>query len=370
MSVNKLCAIFSVASHYREVIYRKIDANYDCDWFFSNEKTDVKLLDLSLLKSVSIKSYKKLFGSLYLIKGIQTLLCEKKYDAYLVINSPLCPSVWLFLLRAKLFYPRKKIFLWGHGWYGRENFLKKIIKRLMLNASTGVFVYGEYAKCVAESYGCNGSKIFPIHNSLDYDKQLSIRNKLSIGDIYKSHFNNINPTIIFIGRLAKSKKLEQLIEVLAILRNRGHRYNLVLIGDGEARNNLEDTASKLNIREFVWFYGACYDEFENANLIYNADLCVSPGNVGLTAVHSMMFGTPVITHNNFPYQGPEFETIRSGETGDFFHQNDIDDLCVKILHWFEHHGNDRDSVRRECFRVIDYDWNPNFQIELIKSVIK
>lgn len=37
----------------------------------------------------------------------------------------------------------------------------------------------------------------------------------------------------------------------------------------------------------VWFYGSCYDEQTNAELIYNADMCVAPGNVGLTAIHAM-----------------------------------------------------------------------------------
>ena len=55
----------------------------------------------------------------------------------------------------------------------------------------------------------------------------------------------------------------------------------------------------LNLQDQIWFYGACYDESKLGELIFNADLCVSPGNVGLTAVHSMGYGTPVITHNNF-----------------------------------------------------------------------
>lgn len=55
----------------------------------------------------------------------------------------------------------------------------------------------------------------------------------------------------------------------------------------------------------------------NAEFIYNADLCVSPGNVGLTAMHSLVFGCPVITHNCFEWQMPEFEAIQPGITGDF-----------------------------------------------------
>lgn len=83
------------------------------------------------------------------------------------------------------------------------------------------------------------------------------------------------------------------------------------------KQQLQQQVKSYNLANNIWFYGACYDEIKNAALIYNADLCVSPGNVGLTAMHSMVFGTPVITHNDFKWQMPEFEAIEPGKTGDF-----------------------------------------------------
>lgn len=76
----------------------------------------------------------------------------------------------------------------------------------------------------------------------------------------------------------------------------------------------------------VWFYGSCYDEQTNAELIYNADMCVAPGNVGLTAIHAMTFGCPVITHSDFKWQMPEFEAIHPGKTGDF-------SSVIMFQHW-------------------------------------
>ena len=34
-------------------------------------------------------------------------------------------------------------------------------------------------------------------NSLDYDKQLELRNNIVASNVYKEHFKNDNPTIIF-----------------------------------------------------------------------------------------------------------------------------------------------------------------------------
>ena len=114
----------------------------------------------------------------------------------------------------------------------------------------------------------------------------------------------------------------------------------------------------------------CYDEKVNAELVYHADLCVSPGNVGLTAIHSMMFGTPVITHNNFAYQMPEFEAIRSSGTGDFFEQGSIDSLALSIGNWFVNKSGKRLEVRNACFKEIDEQWNPYFQMKAFKSVLR
>ena len=61
-----------------------------------------------------------------------------------------------------------------------------------------------------------------------------------------------------------------------------------------------------------------YDENEIGDLIYNADLCVSPGNVGLTAIHTLTYGTPVLSHANFPNQMPEFEAIDKDFTSFLF----------------------------------------------------
>ena len=97
-------------------------------------------------------------------------------------------------------------------------------------------------------------------------------------------------------------------------------------------------------------------------------MCVSPGNVGLTAIHAMMFGTPVITHNDFPYQGPEFEAIKSGVTGDFFSKGDVDSMKMVIIKWFKEHEN-REAVRMSCYSEIDENWNPHIQVRIISNVI-
>ena len=103
--------------------------------------------------------------------------------------------------------------------------------------------------------------------------------------------------------------------------------------------------------------------------MYNADLCVAPGNIGLTAMHAMMFGCPCISHDDFCWQMPEFEAIREGKTGCFFKRDDINSLASTISKWLKEKENKRQEVREACFKEIDENWNPHKQIKIIKSVI-
>ena len=47
-------------------------------------------------------------------------------------------------------------------------------------------------------------------------------------------------------------------------------------------------------------------------------------------MHSLIYGTPVVTHNNFAEQMPEFEAVRPNVSGAFYKYNDVSDLCLKI----------------------------------------
>ena len=161
-----------------------------------------------------------------------------------------------------------------------------------------------------------------------------------------------------------------LINAVADLKSQGEYYNLVYIGDGEARIGLEKMAIDRSVSDQVWFYGACYDEEKNAEFVYNADLCVSPGNIGLTAIHVLMFGCPAISHDDFAHQMPEFEAIKVGKTGTFFQRDSQKSLNESISKWFSQEGYNRENIRKDCYNEIDTNWNPYYQMQIIKQVIR
>lgn len=368
MDKTKVCLFFNDLAIYRKAIYKMIDQEYDCDWYIEDIDTGVKEFDARELKRVERLSVYNM-GPFYWVKGLLGLL-KNEYEIFFVLGSTRNISLFIFCLLKRLFYPKKRIYFWTHGFYGKESWAEMFFwKKPLFRLPDGIFPYSDYSRELMIKEGFNSGDIHPIHNSLDYDNQLELRKSIVPSDLYKEHFGNEDPVLVMIGRINMRKHLDMLFSAVEMLTLRGEKYNIVLVGDGKDRNKLEKIAQEKQLSERTWFYGACYDEKQNAILLTNADMCVVPGDIGLTAIHSLMFGVPSISHNCFKYQGPEFEAIKPGVTGDFYEYGNIESLAEKISQWFLFHRRERDKVRMSCYEEIDNFWNPYFQMNIIKKYL-
>ena len=363
---DKLCVILNIAPHYRKAIYKAMDEAFDCDWYVGNRVDDIKTLAPEELKNCTVVKNIKIYKNNYIQIGLLKLLFKGKYSRFLVTGDIRNISIWFFLLLACLLR-RKKVYTWTHGYNGKGGRITELFKRLFASLSDGIFLYGDFARDHMIARGVNPKKLFVIHNSLDYEAQLACRQNLRLTNIYKEHFGNDNRNLIFIGRLTSTKRLDLLLDAQRILRDRGVLFNVTFVGDGAERQSLERMTASYGLQSLVWFYGASYDEQRNAELIYNADLCVSPGNVGLTAIHSLVFGTPVATHNNFQMQMPEFEAVKEDITGTYFNYLNSQSIANTIESWFRRHDEDRECIRKKCMQEIDTNWTPKFQIDVLTT---
>lgn len=246
--------------------------------------------------------------------------------------------------------------------------MKKVVKKLFFSLSDIVLLYGDYARNLMIAEGFDAHKLVCLYNSLDYETQVKIRSSLSDSKIYNTHFNNDDPVLLYIGRIQKGKKIDQLIRACKELNDKGTSCNLVIIGEEIEETDLRLIVSKYALNDRIWFVGPMYDENRLGDFIYNADVCVSPGSIGLTAIHCLTYGTPVITNNNFPHQGPEFEAIQHDVTGAFFQENSVEDLCKKITPWLSLTPDKCESTRQACYSMIAGKYNPQYQISVLKTL--
>ena len=362
-----LCLITNIGSHYRFPIFSAMAKNFACHFYLGNKvATPIKKFDYTKLEGYRQTLKNVYFGPFYWQRGSVRLLF-KPYRYYIIDGEPFCLSSWAILLLAKL--TRKKTIAWTHGWYGREGTIKRLIKKLFFSLHSALMVYSEYAIALMQKEGIPRRKMYCIANSMDSDKERAIREQLTCSDIYHQHFLNDNPTIIYCGRIQKLKRLELLVDCAAAFKEEGRPVNMVFVGKDVEQVNIDQYAKDKNVADSVWMYGPCYDDEVLAQLFYNAHVCVSPGNVGLTAIHALSFGCPVVTHNNFAYQMPEFEAIRQGETGTFFEQGNAKSLKQEIEYWICVDADKREQTRRKAFDEIDRKWNIHYQTEVIRKVL-
>lgn len=366
----KIAVIYNYPLHYREAIFKKIDMEYDVEFYFGDKLEEkIKTFEIRDLRGrvKILKNYlykKRVFWR----KGL-VFSGFKDYDKYIVLGEFYDLSLWLLLIVLKV--RNKDVYNWTHGYYGKEGVILTFIKKIYFGLNTGVLVYGEYAKKMMIKKGVKANKINVIYNSLDHEYQKKIREDLKCTDIYLRRFGSNDNVVMFSGRLTKIKKLDLLVKAhKLIVDDYGENINVVIVGDGEEKENLIAEVKRNKLNNSYWFYGETYDDKKIAELYYNASVCVSPGNVGLTAMHAMVYGCPVITHSDFSNQMPEFEVIDSGKTGLFFKRNSATDLARCIVDWLRFSSGNRERIRNDCYMKIDSYYNPHYQMSVLRKILK
>ena len=344
--------------------------NFDIDFCFSPSTVytkSIKTFDYNQLPGFTrMLKNRRLPGKFYWQSGAVRQVF-KPYRQYILLGEAYCVSSWVVALLARLM--RKKTVCWTHGWYGRETGIKKRISKWFYSLFNDILTYNDYARRLLIEGGIKEGKIRVIGNSLDSAKHRAMRERLRKTDIYAARFGNEAPVLIYCGRIQQRKRLDLLVDAVARLKKDNVMANLVFVGKDSENVGLDKLAAEAGIADRVWLYGPCYDEERLGELFYNAALCVSPGNVGLTAIHSLSFGCPVVTHDNLPWQMPEFECIKPGVTGDFFRQDDAADLARVIHSWLNRTTARRETTTRAAFAEIDARWNVPHQIEVFKTVL-
>jgi phosphatidylinositol alpha 1,6-mannosyltransferase len=130
------------------------------------------------------------------------------------------------------------------------------------------------------------------------------------------------PVLLLVSRLVKEKNLADLVRADALLRQAGHRYRLVLVGDGPMRRELEKALPD-----------ACFAGHQSGEALArwyaSGDVFVFPsttetfGNVILEAQAS---GLPAIVVD----RGGPPDLVREGETGLIARANDPADFAARV----------------------------------------
>jgi glycosyltransferase involved in cell wall biosynthesis len=367
--------ISNYAPHYRLALWSTLSNDKTIEYVFiaqTYEKFGIKPISDSEFKQnkIKFKNIKNIYfkGIEIWQRGVLRIIWKKDFDHYIFLGNMYCISTWIAAISLRLNH--KKVTFWEHGLNEKDFWLHRKVRILFYRLPDYHLLYNNRAKEILIREKFDPNKLFVVFNSLDYDLQRSIFASYNSNSLFKKKieiFGNNNPSIIFIGRLTKVKKIRLLIEALNIIKNKGDNYNLLIVGDGPEISTLKMLIEDYELKNIV-FWGSCYDERIIGELIGLSDLTVSPGNVGLTAVHSLSYGTPVITHNDFKNQMPEVEIIEENITGAFFKMNDSCSLAESIDIWFKKYPGSKE-INERCRLLVDQYYNPHYQASIFRKAI-
>lgn len=164
--------------------------------------------------------------------------------------------------------------------------------------------------------GLDANDIEVIHNGVDLDRFNPADDRSSV------------PTLLYLGRLKKYKRIEVILEALARLKSAGHEVVFEIAGTGDHREALEDRTRALGLGQNVRFLGYVSEDEKVAAFrrSWVHVLMSEKEGWGLTNVEAAACGTTTVAADAPGLR----DSVRDGETGVLVDGDDAEALAETL----------------------------------------
>ena len=185
-----------------------------------------------------------------------------------------------------------------------------------LTHNRGLKSFREFDAIVNVSYACKHlfdsivpeytAKSFVVYNFFD---ELSVSKKAQ--DLCPIEFSKLF-NIVTVSRIVdKAKKIERVIHISKILRDRGVLFSWYVVGDGPLLEKMRNLVKEFKLEKSVCFLGQVVEPY---NYVSKCDLFVLPSeqeSFGMVLVESLLCGVPVVCTN----YAASSEIVENGKNG-------------------------------------------------------
>lgn len=255
------------------------------------------------------------YNPIYILKMIPYFY---KYD---VIHVHLFPAQY-FAAIARLFcFKKVKLIFTEHNTSNNRLENKKyhvIEKSIYACYNKIICITNEVRNVLIEKLALCDDKLIVVENGVNL---VDVNNSVKTSRI-KYDFEENDRLLIMVAGFRPQKDQDTIIRTLTVLPE---YYKLVLVGDGERRNELEELVSSFDLTQRVSFLGIQSNVF---NLMKMCDVAILSSHwegFGLVAVEAMASGLPLIASN---VEGLA-QVVEGG--GLLFEKGNVNDLKEKIL---------------------------------------
>jgi glycosyltransferase involved in cell wall biosynthesis len=269
-------------------------------------------------------------------------------DVPLDTKSVISPKVWMTALKLRSFIKREGmdiihaqtrvahftahilsrmtgapyIVTW-HGFY-RPHFFRKF---LPCWGDRTIAISEAVARNLREAFGRDNAKIRVVLNGIDLDKFRAEDYGAKAGEIRVKYGLKDAPIVGIVSRLSSEKGHMVLLEAFGKLLDNVPDAQLIIVGDGRMRDELEEKARQIGIERSVFFFGQVLNV---AEFLAITDVFVRPSIIegfGLGVVEAMMMRCPVVASDLSEFR----QILDDGKAGLLVRTGDADSLKEALL---------------------------------------
>jgi glycosyltransferase involved in cell wall biosynthesis len=212
-----------------------------------------------------------------------------------------------------------------------RNGLKESIKSLIIKQFDGFFNFGTLSKNYLLGLGGKPERMLVNRNCVD---NLALKNAYAKSiinrDFEQKKLGLASKNFIFVGRLIDFKNLFRFLEAFCEAQKQsGEDWGVIILGDGELKNDLQQLVIKKNIQKISFQKGVSWQQVPEYLAL--SDVLVLPSYSepwGLVVNEAMACGLPVLVSEKC---GCAIDLVQNGANGFTFSPESVEELTNLLL---------------------------------------
>lgn len=238
---------------------------------------------------------------------------------------------------------RRPVVLWGHGYSKHFSRWRHVTRTRLGKLASTCVTYSEGVRQRLIAEGLDATRLFSAPNALDGTplrtlRQHWLKHTVELGELRQRLGIQSGRILLFVSRLEPDKRVDLLLTAFRRVLSRHSDTRLVIVGGGSELPRLKAEAQRLGVAQQTHFLGPIYDEHTLSGLFMSATAFVYPVAVGLSILHALHYGVPVVTSNNADCHNPEFDVLVHERNSLLYRHDDAADLTDCIARILEQPG--------------------------------
>ena len=178
-------------------------------------------------------------------------------------------------------------------------------------------------------------------------------------------------TILYVGALNGGRGLDVAIRAVPLIKKKLDNFELVIIGEGEYKEELQSIAAELGITDYISFLG-WIDSSLVPSHIHNSDICIVPHDVTdfiNSTIPNKIFDymackKPIITSDATPF----VRIINENRCGLFFKSRNSQDFADKVIQLND--ASLRKKMGNNGFEATRSKYNWGYDTQILTSIFE